>query len=516
MDPLAKSYGMDGAMTQRSELYACLYAEGFPTQALLRLRPGLRNCACAVMDGEPPLRFVCSHNLQASQLGIAQGMTQVEIETFASVTVLLRSKVEEATVKAVLLECAGSFSPRIEDQSTGREFLCVIDIAGMGKLFTTPRQLAEMLLERVKAIGIAAQVAISSNFHAAVCLVRGMSKGTIAVIPPGKERMALAPLPLSVFDLPEKLAETFTLWGIRTLGMLAALPEKSLVARIGQEGRRFWEMARGECPHFFLPVEAVFSLEEQIELDSPVELLTSLLFVLDVMLEQLILRAAAHALALAAVTVALSLEEGRKHLSTVRPALPSNDRQMWIKLMHLDLEAHPPQASVLSLFVKAEPGKISKVQLGLFSSPLPEPAQLDVTLARIHAIVGENNIGHAELQDTHRPDTFRMGAFSVAANVAARAELGQPHLALRQLRPPEKTAMTFHSHKPAAFSFREKRYRVKKAYGPWVSSGDWWNPQLWGFEQWDLIACSQDGELLYCCLMRDLTRDCWQVAALYD
>ena len=37
------------------------------------------------------------------------------------------------------------------------------------------------------------------------------------------ESAALAPLPLSVLALSEEQAEKFTLWGIRTLGMLAAL-----------------------------------------------------------------------------------------------------------------------------------------------------------------------------------------------------------------------------------------------------------------------------------------------------
>ena len=84
-----------------------------------------------------------------------------------------------------------------------------------------------------------------------------------------------------------------------------------------------------------------------MELDSPVEILDSLLFVISVMLDQLILRAADRVLAIASVTVTLTLEGGATHMRTVRPALPSNDKQLWIKLLHLDLEAHPPQAAIL-------------------------------------------------------------------------------------------------------------------------------------------------------------------------
>jgi len=43
-------------MNESAELYACLYANEFPAQALLRLRPELHNQPCVVMEGEPPLR----------------------------------------------------------------------------------------------------------------------------------------------------------------------------------------------------------------------------------------------------------------------------------------------------------------------------------------------------------------------------------------------------------------------------------------------------------------------------
>src|SRR6202035_1872274 len=105
---------------------------------------------------------------------------------------------------------------------------------------------------------------------------------------------------------------------------------------------------------------------------------------------------------LALVTVTLTLEGGATHSRTVQPALPTNDRQIWLKLLHLDLEAHPPAAAILAVAVKAEPGEVSKVQLGLFSPQLPEPTRLDVTLARIRSIVGEGNVGCAVLGDTHR------------------------------------------------------------------------------------------------------------------
>ena len=107
-------------MTKPAELYACIYAKEFPAQAALRLRPELRDKPCVVMEGEPPLQYVCSRNAKAHRLGVAHGMTKVEIDTFPSMTVFSRSRKEEATAKAAMLECAGTFSPSVEDRSSDK------------------------------------------------------------------------------------------------------------------------------------------------------------------------------------------------------------------------------------------------------------------------------------------------------------------------------------------------------------------------------------------------------------
>ena len=200
-----------------------------------------------------------------------------------------------------------------------------------------------------------AWVAVSANFDAAICNARGRPTQT-AVIPAGVEGIALAPLPVGVLDLRRSMRRFLRCGGFARWVRWRSCRRKSWCARLGQEGKRLRQLARGELPHLFVPMEAEFRLEERMELDAPVELLESLLFVVGVMLEQLVLRATARVLALASVTVELKLEGGGTHVRTVRPALPSNERAMWLKLIHLDLEAHPPGAAVVGIVLTAEPG----------------------------------------------------------------------------------------------------------------------------------------------------------------
>jgi protein ImuB len=165
-------------MTKLTELYACIYAREFPTQALLRLRPELRNRPCVVMEGESPVQSVCSLNARARVSGGTHGMTRVEIETLPNITTLSRSKSEEIAARAALLDTAGTFSPRVEDHSSEIAFTCVVDIAGTEKLFGTAEQLGKELFKRIRAIGITASIAVSANVHVSKCLARGMSLRT--------------------------------------------------------------------------------------------------------------------------------------------------------------------------------------------------------------------------------------------------------------------------------------------------------------------------------------------------
>jgi protein ImuB len=506
-----------------TERYACVDVKEFPLQALLRLRQELQNKPIAVLNGEPPFEQVCSLNDAARALGIALGMTRLEMEMFPTALALLRSRAEEAAARAALLECAEGFSPRVEDQSSDCCFTCVIDIAGTETLFGSPDTLGESLLKKTQALCVQASIAISSNFHASKCLARAYSSGKCAgirVVPRGMECTALSPLPLTVLDLSPEHAETFSMWGITTLGALANLQETELITRLGQPGKTMRQRARGESPHLFRAIETVLVLEERMELDSPVELLDSLLFIMGVMLDQLIVRAQSRILALASITLDLDLEGGTTHTRTVRPALPNNDRKLWLKLIHLDLQAHPPQAAILGLTLSAQPGSTSKVQLGLFSPQVPEPMRLDVTLARIRSIVGEGCAGQVVLKDTHRPEAFRVEPFAVPSSSTLDAKPGTQRIAMRQLRPAETVNVTLRNRQPASFVFRERRYTVERAYGPWSSGGDWWRPTLWSNEQWDLVARADDAAdhatWLCCCLTRDLAHELWQVEALYD
>ena len=505
-----------GTGTVKEPLYVCVYVPEFATQALLRLRTDLARSPVVVLAGDAPLEQVCSANAQAFRLGVMQGMTRAELDSFTGLSVLRRSEEEERIGRAVLLEAAGAFTPRIEVQkSSPLAFVMVLDMTGTTSLFGPAVQAMKSIARALTALHFYVQLAASANLCAAVCIAPAARKTPI-LIPAGHEKERLRGLPLSALNLTLQQADTLALWGLQTLGDLGGLPEVELVVRLGQEGQRLRLLARGEHPHLMVPEEPVFTLEEFIAFDAPVELLESLLFALGPMLDQLLTRAQNRSFALASVTLKLGLDGGGEHERTIKPALPVLQREILLKLLHLDLQAHPPPAGVMSIFAHAEPGDRSKVQLGLFAPQLPEPLRLDVTLARIAALVGEERVGRAKLLDAHRPESFAMEHFIVPTHPPKKI-MGTRHtVALRRCRPPVNLSIQQEGQRPTAFFFHGRHYAVQEAYGPWRKSGDWWSSGVWSREEWDVRASTTPDETLLCLLTHDLLRHHWQLEALYD
>ena len=505
-----------GVSKEADPTYISVYVPEFPAQTLLRLRPEMARSPVSVVAGEPPFEQVCSLNAQASGLGIAQGMTRAELDSFTGLSILRRSEPEERAARAALVEAAGAFTPRVEVQPVaGAAFVMVLDMTGTTRISGPTRQAISSIVQAMTSLRFFVQCAASANLDTAICLAPFARKAP-TIVPAGHEGKLLRELPLSALRLTAGQAETLALWGLRTVGELALLPEVDLVVRLGAEGRRLSLLARGEQPHLLVPEEPAVALKEYIAFDSPVELLDSLLFVLGPMLDQLLARAHNRSYALASVTVNLGLDGGGEHQRTIKPALPVAQREVLLRLLQLDLHAHPPPAGVVSVLVEAEPGHRSKVQAGLFAPPLPEPMRLDVTLARVAALVGEGRVGRARLLDAHRPDSFAMERFAIPTDAPHTPMRTQHAVALRRCRPPVALVVRTQGQRPTAFPFHGKLYTVQEAYGPWRKSGEWWSSEVWSREEWDVCAKAGEDDTLLCVLTHDLLHSDWHLEAMYD
>jgi protein ImuB len=418
--------------------FAAIFVPDFSVQAILRVEPELRSQAVVILEGKPPLQRVFALNEKARQTGIEPCMTKLQLEACPELVLRNRSTLQESAAHAAVVDCAQSFSPRVEDTAAD---LIVLDIEGMEPLFGPPPKLACELARRASDLGIEVNVAVARNPDAANLAAHGFPG--ITVIPGGSEEERLADLPVSILlsafqqsdpaTDKQALPDTLERWGISKLRALATLPEIAISERLGQKGVHLQKLARGAISRTLVPVDPPLHFEEAVELEYPLILLEPLALVLNHMVEQICTRLSARAFATQELQLRMELEtrvhtdeetavsmnevEARSPLfaRTIHLPLPMLDARVFLKLLQLDLNAHPPGAPIKKLWLSAEPVRSRAAQGGLFIPPSPEPEKLELTLARIAGIVGEGKIGSVEIMDTYRPEAFRMQHFSPAA-----------------------------------------------------------------------------------------------------
>ena len=530
--------------------FACIFVPDFPVEAIVRAEPELRSRRAAVLEGKPPLEKVLAANEEARNAGVCPGMTKLQAELCDRVTLRDRSELQESAAHRALLDCAQSFSPRVEDVAPDT---LLLDLSGLGKLFGSSPTIAREIYRRALEMGLETNVAVASTLEAALLAAHGFSG--VTVVPEGKESEILGSLPAEVLfadeadsENAEGFLETLHRWGIRKFRDLAALPEVELSERLGQRGLELQKKTCGVSNRTLVPTDPPLVFEEASELEYPLVLLEPLAFALNRMLEQLCARLEARALAAQELHLELRLEDGHHVSRTVSPKngetrvgqpaisaesgetdgnfrrtihlpVPLLDPKTFLKLLQLDLKAHPPGAPVRKILLRIEPAKPRPAQNGLFAPSSPEAEKLELTLARICSVVGEGRAGSPELLDTNRREAFEMKHFTPSAQKNGNGSAPKDFVtALRIFRPAVAVRVDHRNGKPCHISANKQKQlsgEVLWSAGPWRSSGDWWEQDSWIRDEWDIALREQAGIALYR-LVHDLVDGKWLLEGEYD
>jgi hypothetical protein len=241
--------------------------------------------------------------------------------------------------------------------------------------------------------------------------------------------------------------------------------------------------------------------------------------------------------------------------------VPTRDPKLLLNLLRMQLETDPPAAPIIKVALKATPASPRVAQGGLFAPPAPDPEKFEITLARIAGLVGQQNVGSPRLLDSHRPESFEMRSFAllpleigsagVSPAVTRPVEAGCPRMgwggtpqgqrarrpryvakahpvfsarqpdseriALRVYRPPVPASVVLKNGIPDQLSFRGIRGRVVTAGGPWRTSGCWWRPDAWQYDEWDIeMRVAGSGLAGFYRIYFDRALEKWFVRGEYD
>ena len=397
----------------------------------------------------------------------------------------------------LLVECAGHFSPLIEETSPDT---VVFDVRGLDRLHGDAARIADAIRRRV---GLAeASIAIAANPDAAVHAARGFGGVTVFA--------RLDPLPLHLLGGSPDFARNMDAWGIRTFREFAALPPLGIAARLGDEGAYLQRLATGTVRRQLRLRVDPMVFRERRELDDTIDLMEPLLLLISQMLGELCERLRYHGRMTTQLRLRLKLERAADYTLVLNLPVATLNARVMLKLLQLEMNEQPPAAPVEQVFVELEPADPRSVQHGLFLPAAPEPEKLEITLARIRVLVGAENVGAPELLDTHRTDAVWMTA--LAQSKGAYPPL-RPAFALRRFRPPTPAQVWCADRgKPLRISSPVGSGAVVACAGPWASSGDWWTSSSWSRQEWDVEVQAMGVARI----SQDVARRRWFIEGSYD
>ena len=106
-----------------------------------------------------------------------------------------------------------------------------------------------------------------------------------------------------------------------------------------------------------------------------------------------------------------------------------------------------------------------------------------------------------------------MQKFTGMADVHSTSAIRHPpsNIPLRLFRPALEATVQLRNSLPFWIAFRSVHGRIEIARGPWRTSGDWWRPNTWDREEWDIEILDALYRIYY-----DVHLDRWFVQGVYD
>ena len=315
-------------------------------------------------------------------------------------------------------------------------------------------------------------------------------------------------------------------WGIYTIGQLAALDKQQLGARLGPEAIRMWERANGQSSRVIKLIRPPESFEESFEFENEIETAKPLLFMFRRFLGQLAIRLSGIYLVAKELTLRITFTDKQIYERIFKIPQPTNNVDLLFRMLHTHLENFKSEYPIVAVALSAQPVRPAREQFGLFETTLRNPHQLSETLARLTALLGADRVGTPILEETHRPDVFRIELFawaltSAAGNGGRSSATSGPHPEARGSSPLHMSRSVLRRFRPAIsgsvftsenWHLQSERIRgqVVDQRGPYLFSGNWWDEKSWVRAEWDLQL--ETGELV----LAYENQGTWKLDGVYD
>ena len=384
-----------------------LHLTRFPLQRRVIETPSLTGRPLALIEEHQGLRRVAFASSCAVKRGIHPGLTLAAATALApELAAFPFQPLVERAALACLGEALLAVAPAFELSAPDGLWLD----ASAAPLWGGDEGLCRRAIALCAGLGYRAKATIASGAFTSRALARHGSK-RIEQVWAHSSAEALAPLPLIALERPGVEAALASL-GLTSLGEVATLPPRAVVARLGAAGQRAQRLCRGEDDTLFTPEPLIEQMEDSIALDWPAEAIEPLHFAMKTTLDRVCARLSGRRRAAVRLSFFLKLDPRGEAKVTLSLARPTASVKMLLDLAKhriADLTLENPVAGLRIKVDEAcdDPGQ----QLSLGDGPQGD-AGLEVVLSRLATALGEDALFAAQPRALHRPErAYRSYAF---------------------------------------------------------------------------------------------------------
>ena len=353
-----------------------------------------------------------------------------------------------------------------------------LDITGCAHLFGGEAALLDDLMGRLRRFGFAARAALADTPGAAWALSHYGGKPS-RIVAPGKQRTALARLPVAGLRLDEGDAEALERLGLRTIGDLYGLPRGALGRRFGAGVLRRLDQALGRADEPISPRQPVTPHRARIAFAEPVLSLEAIAHTTRRLLDELCAGLEKEDLGVRRLVLTLYWVDGKVECVEAGTSAPVRVPKHLMRLLEERLETVDPGFGIEVMTLDAprtEHLAAAAMPLdGLAPGAAGESGVLSALVDRLGSRYGLESVRRLGSRESHIPERAQRTLPPLAPPAAWDWATAQRR-PLRLLPRPEavEAVAMVPDEPPVMFRWRRVLHRVVRAEGPERIAAEWW------------------------------------------
>ena len=296
-----------------------------------------------------------------------------------------------------------------------------------------------------------------------------------AIVPPGTTATALTPLPIRALRLLDDTVTTLHRLGLTRIGQLMAAPRAPLTRRFGTTPLRRLDQALGKIFEPIVPLDPPELISRRLPFAEPLLTPEALSAAIARLARSVCRRLERAGLGARRLDLLFERVDGSVQAIRVGTARPARDPAHLARLLDERLETVDPGAGIEAMRLTlplVEPFAHTQTATLLDDEAAPD---LAVLLDRLANRLGAASVYRVAPVESDVPERAvrRIPPLAPPTRRTWQADLPRP---ARLLSPPQpvRALAPLPDHPPVAFTWRRKRFRVRRADGPERIHGEWW------------------------------------------